>query len=124
MPDMESDTPHVHFELTGRANGKTARIAEYQRGVQLRDAIVDEVSEQTEAIITGPKRLRMTRSGRGAAGKAATATVDGKRTAIPACPHLETRTVQVPHPKYGDKVPCFETYHVRPGPHECLSVLQ
>lgn len=85
----------------------------------------DETSDQTEAILNGLKRhapRRIRRSGQGAAGNAGTVTIDGEQLRIPPCPHVETVTVRVPHPRYGDKVPHFETYTRKPGPHECVSI--
>lgn len=88
--------------------------------------VQDETSAQTNEIINRPKlmpgRLRMRRSGRGPAGQATTARIEGKQVAVPACPHLELVRRQVPHPRYGDRVPYFETYTRRPGAHECLTV--
>lgn len=109
-------------QLTGRGFGKTAAM----RGPRTEHGIQDETSAQTDEILNRPKlmpgRLRMRRSGQGPAGKATTARIEGKEVAIPACPHLETVHVRAPHPKYGDKVPYYETYQRRPEAHVCLSV--
>lgn len=39
-----------------------------------------------------------------------------------ACPHLERRWAQVPHPRYGDRVPYFVSYVAKlPQPHPCVA---
>lgn len=111
-------------ETLAAADEQVARALALSAAAQ--HGIRDETSAQTDEIINRPKlmpgRLRMRRSGRGPAGQATTARIEGKQVAVPACPHLELVRRQVPHPRYGDRVAHFETYTRRPGAHECLTV--
>lgn len=82
----------------------------FGKGYHATDAIVDEVSAQTE-VKTRADKARGDQNRR-----------HQRKAIADACPHLETVHVRVPHPRYGDKVPHFETYQRRPGDHDCVSV--
>jgi hypothetical protein len=72
--------------------------------------LADEISAQTEVKLRADKA-------RGDQNRR------HQRKAIRvACPHVVTRWVQVPHPRYGDRMPHFQSYLARPGEHVCVSV--
>lgn len=95
-------------ELAGRGFGKTRRASQAHGDDGLK--VPDNATDQTRAVFdtakakTWGERRRL------------------KRIARVACPHAVVRHKQVPHPRYGDRVPYFVSW-TEPlvGPHRCTS---
>lgn len=122
-------------EVTGRRYGKSAQLDEHKPEILADPAVAHRMyGHQGRLSVRGVKSakpgdrlrrraaMRMRRAGSGASSRSGQVMVDGEKRAVPECPHVEVRWLEVPHPRYGNAQPFFVSYHAAVGQHVCVGV--
>jgi mRNA-degrading endonuclease toxin of MazEF toxin-antitoxin module len=122
MVHMERET--ILGRLMGRRNGKTALEGNHTVGV-IQNEIANQLAEAKAAVNaarTDRRRARRALELHRRRYEFPTGRRTGGATAPVACPHLRTVWWQVPHPRYGEAVPLFQSALRRvKAEHKCVA---